>query len=306
MAARLLWLGALVLAAAGCGAETVSSGAAPPESTTARVERVMVVSSGSGTQELRSTEVVDYVRDRSTSVEPVSGCRTVTIGDVSYVEVPRAAGLPEGKRWVRNGGSEVDGEALFVESLQPQTTEDGASVSTLIGFVAEEPPPNDYLDYLREQSGEPERMGEEEVHGVPTTRYRTTLDQRQVMRDQLEDDGWKAVNIERYLEQMVATEEDVEIWVDADGLVRRIVKTTNAQLPLMTHRSVTTIVYFDFGVEQNIVAPPAAEVIDSDEWQRLARARMDEQMEEQRRRFEGGIESLPGAFEPSVAPSCLH
>ncbi len=69
----------------------------------------------------------------------------------------------------------------------------------------------------------------------------------------------------------------------------------------MTQRAVTTSEYFDFGVEPAIEPPPAAEVIESEEWQRL-----QERLKELQIEGEVGIDLLPAAFEPNVSPSCLH
>lgn len=290
---------------AACGAEAVPSEEGSAD--TARVETVLSVSGFGGPHEVRSSSVVDYARDRSSYVEPTSGCAVIAIGDVSYAEVPQGAGMPAGKRWVMSRGSTTDLEAEFERSQQPQTNAEGATVSILFGFAPPDPSPAQYLAHLREH-GELEQVGGEDVRGVPTTRYRTTRDPKRETRRQLEDEGWKETNIEKYLETIPETEEEVELWVDDDGLARRVVTTSTTEFPQtgVTQRAVTTSEYFDFGVESEIEAPPAAEVIESDEWQRLMDASMKEQMEEEHRRFEGGIESLPGAFEPSVAPSCLH
>ena len=281
MAARLLSLGALVLAAAGCGSEAIpSEESAAPD--TARVETVTRVTSPGREHEVRSISLVDYGRDRSSHDDPATGCTVIAIGDVSYVEVPGAAGLPPGKRWVKSVWDTADTEAQFEESRKPQTDADGGWTSYSIVFAAPDPPPADFLAYLREH-GRPERVGEEDVRGVPTTRYRATLDRKQLMRDQLAHDGWKNANIEAYLETVPETEEEVEAWVDADDLARRVVTSSSTEFAEIgvSHRSVTTTEYFDFGVAAAIEAPPAAEVIESDEWK-------------------------PLPSESSVAPSCLH
>ncbi len=100
-----------------------------------------------------------------------------------------------------------------------------------------------------------------------TTRYRTTIDEKQLTREQLEHEGWKDVNIEKYLETVPKTKQEVEVWVDAADLTRRVVTTSATELALgISHRSVTTTEYFDFGVAPAIEPPPSAEVIASDEW----------------------------------------
>jgi hypothetical protein len=299
---RLLSLGALLLFTTGCGAEAVPSEEGSGADT-ARIETVTRVSGSGGTHEVRSGSVVDYARDRSSYVEPTSGCRGITIGDVSYVEVPQQAGLPPGKRWVKSDWDTADAEAEFEASQKPQTDADGAWTSYGFMLAFSEPPPGDYLGYLREH-GELERVGEENVRGVPTTHYRTTLDRKQLTREQLEREGWKDANIEKHLQTIPETEEEVELWVDAADLTRRVVTTsttTFAQVG-MTHRSVTTTEYFDFGVELAIEPPPAGEVIESEEWQRM----QEQQLEELQIEGEVGTGLLPGAFEPNVTPSCLH
>jgi hypothetical protein len=62
------------------------------------------------------------------------------------------------------------------------------------------------------------------------------------MREELEADGWRAANVERYLETMVESEQNIDIWVDADGLARRVVTSTSSESAEvgMTNQSVTT------------------------------------------------------------------
>jgi hypothetical protein len=54
-----------------------------------RVESVTRDSDPGGADEFRTSGLLDYARDRSSYVELTSGCRSITIGDVSYNEVPR-------------------------------------------------------------------------------------------------------------------------------------------------------------------------------------------------------------------------
>ena len=152
------------------------------------------------TYEFRSTGVVDYANDRSEDREQASGCRTITIGEISYSELPPGERGPVGKRWVKSGGEAIDSEALFEQSHE-QSADDapGLGTSTIV-LSGVDPTPDEYLDDLRESSGEPERVGEEDVRGVQTTRYRTKLDLRRMTRLELEEAGWQVANIERYLD----------------------------------------------------------------------------------------------------------
>jgi hypothetical protein len=201
--------------------------------------------------------------------------------------------MPPGKRWVRNDWGMADAEAEFEASQKRQRDTDGWTSYAFL-FAFPDPSPAEYLAYLREH-GELERSGEEDVRGVPTTRYRTTLDREQLMREQLEHEGWKDANIEQHLETVPETKEEVEVWVNAADLTRRVVTTSTTTIAAtgVTHRSITTSEYFDFGVAPAIEAPPAADVIESEEWQRL---------QEQQRRARS--DTSEQAAQPSASPSC--
>jgi len=269
MAARLLALGAIVPVASACGAEAVPSEGGPAVGT-ARYESI-VRFSDSGTEgehEMRSTGEIDFAGRRSSDVDLKTGCESIAIGDVFYSEMP-ASGMPEGKRWLESSTGGVDQEAEFEETLKPQVNSDGSTTMSAIVVSLPEPAPDEYLAHLRTQ-GEVDRVGEEEVRGVPTTRYHTTFDRDKWTREQLELAGWKAANIERYLEQIrFDPEEDIQVWVDAAERTRRVVTTMITEAAGDTERMVDTVEYFDFGAKVTISAPPAGEVIDSGEWERF-------------------------------------
>ena len=295
----------LTLTATACGVNAVpSDDAAAAGAGTVRVEtvtRVSVVGSTAETFEFRTTGIVDYAADRREDREESSGCRTITIGDVSYGELPDE-GFPAGKHWVQSSGEAVDSEAVFEQSQQQTTDGEGGMTASIHLFGVEEPAPDQYLDYLREGAGEPERVGEEDVRGVPTTHYRGDEDVRHRTEAELETAGWKPANIERFLEGIEGTRE-VDVWVDFDGRTRRIVTKdlSPGAEEGMPGDWVTTTEYFDFGLATHIQPPAAVEVLDSAEWQRIVERRMREQLDEYRDEVEDGIAPLPGAFVPSTA-----
>jgi hypothetical protein len=90
--------------------------------------------------------------------------------------------------------------------------------------------PGGVLDLLRE-IGEVETVGPETVRGVPTTHYRGTIDIASV---------------------------PVDVWVDGDGRARKI----SATVDRAGIKVATEIEYYDFGVELDVDAPPADEVLD--------------------------------------------
>jgi hypothetical protein len=312
-------IAAFSLAATACGvnpdpSDVGATGLTAADS--ARVEtvtRVSVVGSDAATFEFRSTSIVDYVRDRRQDQEESSGCRTITIGDVTYGELRSDEGFPAGKRWVKSGGETI-GYVVREQSQEQTTSTNDISTSTsVVGYSMLDPAPDKYLDYLRDNSGEPERVGHEEVRGVSTTRYRSTIDVGHGIRIELEGAGEEAANVDRSLEEG-ASPREIDVWIDSEGRARRVVTTDRspgAEVG-MTSDWVTTTEFFDFGLETDIQPPPAAEVLDSEEWQRIVEEQMREEMDEFRDEMDEGLEPLPGSFSYSTGAdsgqpaSCLH
>jgi hypothetical protein len=274
-----------LLVAAACGAnpepsdDVADAGEKTDATGTARFEtvsRAFVDDPAAETD--RSTGVIDYANDRRESREEPSGCRTIVIGDVMYSELPADEGLPAGKRWVVYGGDDdFDLEALFEQSQQQNADEEGGMSSSVILFGTPEPTVDDYLDYLREDS-EPERIGEEDVRGAPTTHYRAEVNVRSRIKTSLETEGWKPANIEAYLEHVEETRRTIDVWVDSEGRARRIV-TIDAAMGTDAGW-VTTTEYFDFGLEVDIQAPPVAEVLKSEEWDRVTQQQGEKEQED--------------------------
>lgn len=284
-----LWLiPAFVLVVAACGAnpeepsdDRADAGEKTDATGTVRVEtisRTSFVGQAAETVEFTSTGVIDHLNGRSEHREVSSGCRTIVIGDVTYDELPLNEGLPAGKRWVQYGGDDdFDSEALFEQSQRVNDDDELGLSSYAIYFGLPEPAVDGHLDYLREDS-EPERVGKEEVRGVPTTHYQGELNMRSRIEASLEAEGWKSANIERYLESAEETRQMMDVWVDAEGRARRVV-TTDGTLGAKEDW-VTTTEYFDFGIEVGIQAPPASEVLKSEEWNRIMEKQMEEEEED--------------------------
>lgn len=271
MSARPLWLGALVLLSAGCGAEAREPNEAGGK--TVRIQMsTRLTAAGSATHEFRSSGTYDYGNNRGTHADPTTGCRTITIGKRTYTEVPAAVGLPGGKRWVLYDATGSDLEAEFEKSLEDRTTTlgDGSVVreSSMIMIAPDGPGPEQYLHYLQANAKEGlDLVAEEELRGEQTAHYRGEVDGERTLRAYLEANGWKPANIGRYLEQSIESPEIVDLWVGADGLARRVVSTTRNPVGHTSYESVTTTDYLDYGLEVSIEAPPAAEVLDSTAWQ---------------------------------------
>ena len=111
----------------------------------------------------------------------------------------------------------------------------GDGLGELTGLV--EDGPTGVLEQLR-AVGDVEELGREQVRGVETTRYRALL------------------------RPPGGTEEDalpVEVWIDDDGLVRRL-RVTYGQ-----RAASVTVELFDFGADVDVEPPPADQVTDLDE-----------------------------------------
>ena len=104
--------------------------------------------------------------------------------------------------------------------------------------LGEELSPQSLLAMLREASESTERLGEEDVRGVGAVRYRLVVECEQAKLTDCE--GATA---------------PVDVWIDHDGLVRRIAVTAGGAPPF-------TFEFYDFGVDVSIEAPAADDVVE--------------------------------------------
>jgi len=214
-----------------------------------RVSMRAVVSNGSKTVAMRGRMVFDD-EDRSralvTAAVPETGekfqMRMVSDGTKVYLSSPRFGSLPDGKKWlgVDFGFALEQGE----ESLVPGN-----------------PDAEGELELLKGVSDDIRKLGKEDVRGVSTTHYRSTIpvaEQAQHMQDLGADE-----TAERFEEN--ASPAKVEVWIDAKGLVRRM--RVIQSLPQLEDGKVTTtdmrMNFFDFGIDPEIDVPDSSEVFDA-------------------------------------------
>lgn len=125
------------------------------------------------------------------------------------------------------------------------------------------------LRYLRAASADVAEAGYDEVRGVPTTKYSGNLDFRKALDagfDQLglsEPERKRArAGVESMLDKTGSATFPFEVFIDDEGLLRRLTMTMsmtveNEQLDMSMQMD-----YFDFGVDVEVKAPPAAAVQD--------------------------------------------
>ena len=211
----------LCLAAAGCG------GLESEPNLAKAAERTEAAGSGrfalDGVQSMDGKQVAvtcsgeaDYAAKSvrvDCSYAALGKLRAIAIGRTSYVRGDWPPGFATIGKWMKSSG-DLDDNSLA--NLSPERL----------------------LALLRAASSETERVGEEDVRGSSTVRYRLTVDCEPAI---LECDGTVPV----------------EVWIDDDGFVRRI--------SLDDDDGLATFEFFDFGADVDIHAPPADEVVDEDE-----------------------------------------
>jgi hypothetical protein len=168
-----------------------------------------------------------------------------------YMKFPPAVGsqLPRGKEWIRFDLKEAGKEL-------------GVDFEDLLQF--QQADPTQSLHYLRGATDDFEEVGSEEVRGVETTHYRGTVDLRKVL-EQVPADARDS--FERVFELMDVNELPFEVWIDEDGLARRM----KYEQPLPPGSGgedasmALTMEMFDFGAAVDVEPPPDNEVIDLQE-----------------------------------------
>ena len=169
-------------------------------------------------------------------------------GLLLYMKFPPelAAQLPSGKAWLR-----ID--------LKEAGKELGIDFEDLMQFRQADPTQS--LQYLLGASDDFEEVGSEEVRGVDTTHYRGTVDLRKAI-EQIPTE--QRESFERALELTDADKLPFEVWIDDDGLARRM----KYEQPLPPGSGgedaamALTMDMYDFGTEVDVEPPPDDEVID--------------------------------------------
>jgi hypothetical protein len=173
-------------------------------------------------------------------------------GDVMYMRFPALSPqLPAGKSWVRMAVDEAaKDEGFNFSQLQDATNND----------------PRKLLEFLRAASGEIETVGTEELRGVSTTHYRAQVDLRKyetlVPPDKREE---LRSTMSDVLARTGLAELPVDVWLDEQGLVRKVVMSLSATDPSSGDPVAGSIGFelWDYGQDVDIEVPPAAEVVDA-------------------------------------------
>jgi hypothetical protein len=165
-----------------------------------------------------------------------------------YMSSPLFANrLPNGAHWLRIDISKVQ-RAL---GLDPNTIADGTT------------DPSQYLQYLRSAGATLAKDGQEQLRGVPTTRYRASLDLLRAAESQPgANRALVRTAMKKLVEEIGQPQIPLEVWVDAHHLVRKL----SMSFPLSRapgHPSVSLACEFhDFGPTPAVSPPNASDVFD--------------------------------------------
>ncbi len=250
------------------GAEAVSALRAAPdaaaEAGTASFEMVMAMSFEGESFELTATGAYDAEAQRM-SMSMDMGAMFDELAEASGETVPE--GLDGAMELVAEGDtfymrapmfSVLTGDAGWL-SLSP---EDLGVSADAFGPGVGAYDPSKMLESLRGVTGEPEAVGTEEVRGVDTTHYRASMDLEQALAAAPADQREALEQQLRMLGDMSDADFPVDVWVDADGLPRRMQMDMGALLAGLGEDGSMrmTMEFFDYGEPVSIEIPSPDEV----------------------------------------------
>ena len=185
--------------------------------------------------------------------------RTLVIGSTVYIRTPDApegqdspAGVPpipeeHHKPWAK---LELPKELAGGNSLDPGLPVPGDAGGD----------PTQALSYLKSATSKVERVGAEQVRGIPTTRYAVVFDAAKAasqgpaeLRGLVEDEE-------------LAFPKPADVWIDEQGRLRKVQYAMTLKMPKEEGAPATTMTVeatlelYDFGVTVNVTPPPSNQV----------------------------------------------
>jgi hypothetical protein len=165
-----------------------------------------------------------------------------------YVGSPLFASLTHGAHWMKLDLGRV-AQAI------------GLNLQQLAGGESN---PAQFLEYLKGVGGKPERVGSDSVRGVPTTRYRASIDLNKLAGVLNPGNATQLkAQLASLIAQLGASRLPVEVWIDAQHRVRRIgFDFSFSPLGQQVHMRMA-LELFDYGPTPAVALPPASEVFDA-------------------------------------------
>jgi hypothetical protein len=168
----------------------------------------------------------------------------VFVDTTVYYQLPPGA-LPGGARWIQ---------------LELQTVADASGLDFGPLVQGSQADPTQYLLWLAALGPGVTKVGEEDVRGVPTSRYRATVDLSLLEQQALpgKEAEWSAY-VQTLRDRLGLAFIPVEVWIDEGGLVRRLDHEYGFSTEGTTAAVTTEL--FDFGIPVNVQAPSPDEVV---------------------------------------------
>ncbi len=171
-------------------------------------------------------------------------------GQIGYVRFPAFDGkLPAGKSWIRADEKDV-GSSLDFDQFESFAKTD----------------PRDALEALRAVTSDVETVGAETLRGVQITHYRALIDPSELAAPAPADEQ---ETTESLVDQIVGEtglgEMPLDVWIDGDGLVRRLMMAISAKDPSTSQASDVSLAFeiWDYNEPVTIELPPASQVVDA-------------------------------------------
>jgi hypothetical protein len=204
-----------------------------------------------------SWDFADLLRVAGAEVEGNAAVAELRFFDeVLFARMPfLSEGVPGAKPWIEFSLAESDDL-------------DSASDDLMSAIGGDDP--STALNFIRGASGEVKNEGSDEIRGVDTTHYSAEVDLAKAVELAPKRDRPRLRrSLERLREADVETVVPVEVWIDAEGLARRIRQT----YPVVNDETLEmTLDLFDFGTPVDIKRPAPDQTMTEKEFDALTEA----------------------------------
>jgi outer membrane lipoprotein-sorting protein len=199
------------------------------------------------------------------------------------MRMPAVEGVELGNIEVRADGLVVYMRMPFLQAAAPQLKpwikvdlgEAGKNLGIDLDALMElskQSNPTKALDFLR-AAGRVKELGDETVRGVKTTRYKGVIDLERYAMELEKNGGGKAAasSFRKVIELSGKTTMPIELWIDDDSLVRRMVweQTVSAAAGQAPSTVKATMELFDYGADVKVVIPPDGQTSSLQDLQKL-------------------------------------
>lgn len=154
------------------------------------------------------------------------------------------------------------GLSLFVPAMKPWLAVRGEQSLDAFGLEELQQDPGQLLALLRASSTQVTKTGTAVVRGTETTRYTAHIELTKALEANADDLGLTELEraqlrraAQELRRQAKLTTLPVGVFVDGDGLVRRLTFASGAER--------VSVDFWDFGTDVDVQAPPAADVTDA-------------------------------------------